>query len=101
MSYAKGRRFEWRVKDLLEARGWIVVRAARSKPVDLVAMKGGRILLIECKYDSSISKDRRRLLLELAEGAGAKPVLAKKRRYERGVKLIDLRDGGELSLEEL
>ena len=101
MSYAKGRRFEWSVKDLLEARGWIVVRAARSKPVDLVAMKDGRILLIECKYDSSISKDGRRLLLELAERAGAKPILAKKRRYERGLRLIDLRGGGELSLEEL
>jgi len=101
MSYAKGRRFEWSVKDLLEARGWIVVRAARSKPVDLVAMKDGRILLIECKYDSSISKDRKRLLLELAGRAGARPILAKKRRYERGLRLIDLRGGGELSLEEL
>ena len=101
MSYAKGRRFEWNVKDLLETRGWIVVRAARSKPVDLVAMKNGRILLIECKYDAQLTKDRRKLLMELAERAGAKPILAKKRRYERGLRLIDLRDRRELSLEEL
>ena len=101
MSYAKGRRFEWAVRDLLETRGWIVFRAARSKPVDLIAMKNGQALLIECKYDSPITKDRKKLLIELAERAGARPILAKKRRYERGLKLIDLRDGGELSLEEL
>ena len=100
-SYGKGRRFEWEVRNALESRGWIVVRAARSKPVDLIAMKGGQALLIECKYGSQITRDRRRLLVELAERAGARPILAEKRRYERGLRLIDLRDGKELEPEDL
>jgi Holliday junction resolvase len=50
MSYPSGRRFEWPVRNLLESCGWVTVRAARSKPVDLIALKDGRIPLIECNY---------------------------------------------------
>ena len=37
-NYAKGRRFEWRVRDYLEGLGWTVFRMAGSKTkVDLIA----------------------------------------------------------------
>jgi Holliday junction resolvase len=101
MSYSRGRRFEWIVKGLFESRGWVTVRAARSKPIDLVALKDGRILLIECKYNVGMSQRRRELLMDLARRAGARPILATKKRRRKGVKLIDVASGGELSIEEI
>lgn len=73
-SYVKGRRFEHYVKDKLEAKGWVVTRSAGSKgPFDLLAVKNGRILLIQCKWRKSrIGKD----LVDVALKAGGLPVLA-------------------------
>jgi DNA primase large subunit len=50
VSYRKGRRLEYVVRDMFRRRGWFVVRAAASKPVDLVCLKGGKTVLVECKY---------------------------------------------------
>jgi Holliday junction resolvase len=50
VGYRKGRRLEYVVRDMFRRRGWFVVRAAASKPVDLVCLKGGEIVLVECKY---------------------------------------------------
>jgi Holliday junction resolvase len=41
---------EYVVRDMFRRRGWFVVRAAASKPVDLVCLKSGDIVLVECKY---------------------------------------------------
>jgi Holliday junction resolvase len=41
---------EYVVRDMFRRRGWFVVRAAASKPVDLVCLKSGAIALVECKY---------------------------------------------------
>lgn len=96
MSYRKGRRFEWEVRRLLESKGFLVIRAARSKPVDLVAMKGGEIYLVECKYSSRIRTRDMARLMEAAEKAGARLVLASKKKYQRGINLIDLLRGGAI-----
>jgi Holliday junction resolvase len=50
VSYRSGRRLEYVVRDMFRRRGWFVVRAAASKPVDLVCLKDGEIVLVECKY---------------------------------------------------
>jgi len=42
-------RFEYRIQDILERKGYLVINCARSKPFDLVAMKGGVTYLIEVK----------------------------------------------------
>jgi Holliday junction resolvase len=100
MSYPSGRRFEWSVRNLLESCGWVTVRAARSKPVDLIALKDGRILLIECKYNTRISSERIDYLKSLAGKAGARPILAVKKKYERSITFIDVDTGGEVKIEE-
>jgi Holliday junction resolvase len=74
-SYVKGRRFEHYVKDKLEARGWIVTRSAGSKgPFDLLAVKNGKILLIQCKWrrGNVIAKN----LIDIALKAGGLPIVA-------------------------
>lgn len=77
MSYGRGRRLEYRVRDLFASRGWVVVRGAASKPVDLVCMKRGRSVLVECKYGRrSVGSREVKPLIKLAERAGAEPILA-------------------------
>ncbi len=45
------RRFEYKVRDLFNRSGWVVVRAAASKPVDLVCMRRVHMVLVECTYN--------------------------------------------------
>jgi Holliday junction resolvase len=90
VNYRKGRRLEYVVRDMFRRRGWFVVRAAASKPVDLVCLKGGDIVLVECKYGvKGIRWDELAPLLEAAERANAKPVLAIAEKRGR-VKIIDV-----------
>lgn len=37
------------MRDLLRSRGYIVFRCAASKPIDLIALKDDKVLLVECK----------------------------------------------------
>ena len=72
-NYVSGRRFEYRVKDYLEKKGYYVMRSAGSKsPFDLIAIqtKGKSsidgTLLIQCKHRTKISKQERERLLKLS-----------------------------------
>jgi len=58
-AYAKGRRAEWAVRDLMQAEGAIVVRSAGSKsPADLVALFPHKTYCIQVKtYKPSIKGD--------------------------------------------
>jgi len=97
LSYRKGRRFEWEVRRILEDKGWLTVRVARSKPLDLIALKNGSILLIECKYSSRISDKDRSKLIEMAKITSGKPILALRKKYERRIHFINLEDGEQFN----
>lgn len=91
-NYEVGRRLEYRVRDLFRRNGFFVIRAAQSKPIDLVCLRHGQSVLVECKAGSSfLGERRRRELLDLASQAGATVVLA--RRRSRKVELTNLVDG--------
>ena len=67
-SYVKGRRFEYHVRDLFKEQGYVVIRATRSKPVDLVCLKDGRAFLAECKTRKpDFGRIEREKLLDMAE----------------------------------
>jgi Holliday junction resolvase len=81
MSYRRGRRFEYIVRDLFRSRGWFVVRAAASRPVDLVCLRRADVgvvaVLVECKYGvGSPRRSDAAGLVAAARRAGATPVLA-------------------------
>src|SRR5262245_42431240 len=96
-NYEAGRRLEYRVRDIFRKQGFVVIRAAQSKPIDLVCMKEGRSMLIECKAGRSfLGQGRKRELLALSEQAGAVMVLA--RRKKRKVELTKLSDDQPLDL---
>jgi Holliday junction resolvase len=90
VSYRSGRRLEYVVRDMFSRRGWFVVMAAASKPVDLACLKSGEIALVECKYGvRGVRCAELAPLLEAAEKANAKPVLAIAEKRGR-VKMIDV-----------
>jgi len=91
---------EYRIRDLFRRNGYFVVRAAQSKPIDLVCLRNGRSVLVECKAGSSfLGKERKRELLDLARQTGAAVVLARRRR--RIIELTDLESGRLLKPENL
>ncbi len=71
-NYLRGYFFERRLRLFLEKLGWVVIRAGKSGPVDLVALKNGTILFIECKEGNSrLRKEQKANEIELAKKAGA------------------------------
>ena len=91
---------EYRIRDLFRRNGYFVVRAAQSKPIDLVCLRNGRSVLVECKAGRSfLGKERKRELLDLAKQAGASIILARRRR--RILELTDLESGRLLQPENL
>jgi len=78
--YARGRRFEYRTRDYLRKLGWFVVRQPRSAFPDLVAIRDGSIILVECKVDGYMPSTERRYMVRLARRkVGGKAVLAFRR----------------------
>lgn len=94
MSYRKGRRFEYEVRDYFERRGWLVIRAARSRPVDLVCIKDGKVMLVECKYAGGrVQKDERKALEKMGEKHGVDVVVMRKKK-RGGVEIEPLYSSG-------
>jgi len=94
-SYVKGRVFENRIRDLLEQRGYYVIRASASKGVfDLLAVSPisydelqksnclitymKHILAIQCKANKNIPSQQRQELINVAQCYGFIPCLATK-----------------------
>jgi len=100
VSYAKGARFERRVKRALEDRGYFVIRASSSKPIDLVCIKNGEVLLIECKLRArSIGRRALEEVRRISERTRVRGLIATVRDGE--IVLIDPRTGDELSLSSI
>jgi Holliday junction resolvase len=76
--YAKGRRFEYVVRDALVRDGWFVVRSAGSKGiVDLVAISGlpSEVALVQCSVGKKPFRQVKPLL-DLCEKLNVTPCLA-------------------------
>jgi Holliday junction resolvase len=71
--YSKGRAKEYRVMSMLRNMGWLVTRSAASHgPVDIIAAKKGRVLLIQVKSGKSrVSKDEFSELVKWGENFGS------------------------------
>jgi len=76
--YRKGYRFELRVKEYLEKKGYLIIRSSGShKPCDLVAIKDGKAVLIECKVNrKNLTKRDRQMLEEIGRKYGCRVLLA-------------------------
>lgn len=88
-AYSKGANFERRVRDYLREIGFVVFRSAGSHtPADLIALKAGEVMLVQCKLDGKISPAERQSLIFLADELQCRVMLA-------------WREGRELKIEEV
>lgn len=77
--YARGTAFERQVRHALEADGYDVIRSAGSKgKIDLVAIKRGQILFVQCKLNGLCGPAERSELLRVAYLVDALPLVAYK-----------------------
>jgi len=74
--YRRGYSFERRVRAHLEKDGWFVVRQGKSAFPDLICLKKGKAMLVECKVDGYLRPEERRRLLEVSIKTGAESVIA-------------------------
>lgn len=90
--YAKGYRFEHRVKKYLEKKGYKVFRLAGSKPADLIAISTNKLYLIECRTHRKGIKKTIDKMNALAEETLAVPVIAFKE-GNRKIKFYHILEG--------
>jgi Holliday junction resolvase len=83
----KGRLLEYAVRRKLRSQGYYVFRCAGSRPVDLIAMKDGKALLIECKagLNPQLTPKQRNHILDIARIIQGKPILVMRKKY-RGLR---------------
>lgn len=99
--YRRGRQLEYRVRDSMEKLGFFVLRSPASKsPVDLVAIKRGLLLLIQCKRAGSLPPQEWNALFELAQSIGGLPLMAAMHPSGRGsiymlLTALKLQDGSK------
>ncbi|MFP5204071.1 MAG: hypothetical protein ACLGSH_01805 [Acidobacteriota bacterium] len=96
--YRLGRAFEYRARDALKAAGYFVLRSPASRsPIDLLAIKPGVVLMIQCKRSAALPVGEWNALYDLAISTGAVPLLASMP-LSRGIafsRLIDRKDGSK------
>jgi len=85
--YRKGHRWELKVKKMWETKGFVVYRSAGSKgAADLIALKDGKIVLIQVKINKKQTRKEVLKLKKKAKKCKATPLLvlwnSKKREVE-------------------
>ena len=91
-NYERGRNFEWRIKADLERRGYYCARSAGShSKIDILAVKGGVCLLVQCKADGAISPVEWNTLHDLCRPPHTLPIVALKDDGKLAYRLITAR----------
>jgi Holliday junction resolvase len=70
-NYERGRSFEYKVQNDLRSHGFTTIRSAGShSPADLIAVKSGQLLFVQCKRDGKISVEEQGELVLLSQAVG-------------------------------
>lgn len=75
-AYLRGYAFERRVRLLFERCGWFVIRSSKSRFPDLIAIKNGRFVFVECKLNKYLSKDEKKKIKNIERITGGKVYVA-------------------------
>lgn len=82
-SYEIGAAFERRVKKYFEDRGYFVIKSAGSKsPVDLVCLKLGDNILVQCRTRGNLTPEEEQRLSALGKRLGCTAKLAYRQNSE-------------------
>jgi Holliday junction resolvase len=88
-AYRDGRKLEYAAAADLRSNGYTVLRTAGSHGiVDLIAVKPGELLFIQCKLDGYLTPRERAGLVELARWARAVPLSAAWRKEGRAARTV-------------
>jgi len=69
-NYLKGYRFEKKTQKYLENIGYITYRQAKSSFPDIIAIKKGETVLVECKVNGKLSRKEKENAKEIYEITG-------------------------------
>jgi len=90
-NYERGRAFEYRIKSLLEEDGWYCWRTPASKsPVDIIAVKNGKFIVVQAKAKSLVANRDKLQLKEFCELVKCKGFIAYKDR-DRKLKVEEIK----------
>jgi Holliday junction resolvase len=90
--YTKGRTLEWEARKYLAGNGYEVFRSAGSKTkVDLIAIKPGDIVFVQCKVDGYLPPAERTALRNLALMVKAQPVVCWWHKDGRAARVLTFR----------
>lgn len=96
-NYSRGADFERRTARNMESFGYVTVRSAGShSPADIIALRGGDAVAIQCKRDGRLDPDEWNEFWEWCRKGGAIPILASKGPRGSGIiysRLTSRKDG--------
>lgn len=92
---SKGRQLEYAVRRKLQSLGYVVFRCAGSRPVDLIAFRDGKILLVECKtgLNPHLPEHQAKRILDIAKQIPATCILAMRKKHQ-GIKWFIVTEQG-------
>ena len=77
LAYRRGANFERRVRDYFAKQGCAVFRSAGShSPADLIVLKAGEVILVQCQLDKYFAPNKRQALIILGEELDCQVCLA-------------------------
>lgn len=83
--YARGRDFEYYVRDKFTAAGYLALRSPASKsPADLYCIRRGEVVFVQCKLHGALPPDEWNEFLDYCDSVGATPVVAMRGENDRG-----------------
>lgn len=91
--YARGRDFEYAVRDDMKRHGYLALRSPASKsPVDVYCIKVGELIFIQCKLHGALYKSEWNEFFTFCDSVNATPVMARRPDSGRGVEYFELTD---------
>lgn len=96
--YRLGRALEYRIRDQLKKLGYFAMRSPASRsPIDVIAVRPGVVLMIQCKRGGTLPPKEWNALFDLATSCGAIPVMAENPvpRTTNYWRLTDRKDGSK------
>jgi Holliday junction resolvase len=91
--YSDGRKLEYATAAILWADGYWVIRSAGSKgTADLVALKQGESLFVQCKLAGTMGPGERRALVGLAAQLGGVAVCARWAKQGQAARFVEFRE---------
>ena len=91
--YSDGRRLEYATKTSLETDGYWCTRAAGSKGLaDILALKPGETLFVQCKRSGTMTPGERNSLAALADQLGGTALCARLVMVGRAARTVEFRE---------